>query len=575
MRVLSKKRPQLNKKQAEGIFYISLMMLSLFAFLFLGADGYVLFDDSGTYINFMQLKSAEGVMPLYPLFLFFNKIIWGAEHYLQAVVIEQTLVATICVICFVREIKKRFGLSYKESYLVYFLALVPFTTDFPATMVTQEILTEGLTYALFYLLVVLLLGAIWDRSFGKLAGAFCFLFVLALLRSQLQILFAVCGVIAVYLIWVKYSRKKKLLLVLRTLASLVLCILLMGVGVLGVVKINSACQKAMFGDGGFAQFIAEHSQDEMIVVGDAGEADTAKNTEIESTAIESNAEVESAVEEVTSKVPENAQTGTDVQEEQADKPAPNTAPEVVEFLSKGYEDSGASVSQYSSIIFCKGMYEADYEDYLLFEDEEVQKQFLHVYEIVDELKYRYPYAESGLWGWQHISNSLGGMGKHCFDGLNKYFADYYNTTIVYFQYQCTAQAFSTIGMKLLLDNFGSFVVHTIQLMIPSFIFTVFFQKAEFYLLCHLITLFLYVTAIGMTIWCFLNKKANKKCAEFMLFVLVNNVIMVTAISLVFIGLQRYLVYAFGIFYVAYYLLVKELWQCYGQVLISKFRGKMR
>lgn len=540
MRVLSKQRPQLNRKQAEGIFYISLMMLSLFAFLFLGADGYVLFDDSGTYINFMQLKSAEGVMPLYPLFLFFNKIIWGAEHYLQAVVIEQTLVATICVICFVREIKKRFVLSYKESYVVYFLALVPFTTDFPMAMVTQEILTEGLTYALFYVLIVFLLGAIWDRSFGKLAGAFCFLFVLALLRSQLQILFAVCGVVAVYLVWEKYSHKKKLLLLLRTLASLVLCILIMGVGVLGVVKINSACQKAMFGDGAFAQFIAKHSQDEMIVIG---------NTE----------------EEATREVSENAQTITDVQEEQAesaDKPAPNTAPEVVEFLSKGYENSGASVSQYSSIIFCKGMYEADYEDYLLFEDEEVQKQFLHVYEIVDELKYRYPYAESGLWGWQHISNSLGGMGKYCFDGLNQYFAEYYNTTIVYFQYQCTAQAFSTIGMKLLINNFGSFVVHTIQLMIPSFIFTVFFQKAEFYLLCHLITLFLYVTAIGMTIWCFVNKKANKKCAEFMLFVLVHNVIMVTAISLVFIGLQRYLVYAFGIFYVAYCLLIKEIWKCY-------------
>ncbi len=47
----------------------------------------------------------------------------------------------------------------------------------------------------------------------------------------------------------------------------------------------------------------------------------------------------------------------------------------------------------------------------------------------------------------------------------------------------------------------------------------------------------------------------------MLAVLVNNVIMVTAVSLVFTGLQRYMVYAFGIFYTAYYLLLKEVYHC--------------
>lgn len=38
---------------------------------------YVLFDDSKTYISFLQLKNVEGVMSPYPLFLFVNKIIWG------------------------------------------------------------------------------------------------------------------------------------------------------------------------------------------------------------------------------------------------------------------------------------------------------------------------------------------------------------------------------------------------------------------------------------------------------------------------------------------------------------------
>lgn len=560
MKNLTERRPQLNKKQADGIFYISLLMLSLFAFLFLGADGYVMFDDSGSYINYVQLQRVEGVMPLYPLYLFFNRVIWGMDKYLQAVVVEQSLIAAICILYFVAEIRKRFSLSYKETYIVYFLSLIPFTTDFPMAMTTQEILTEGLTYALFYVLAGLLLGAIWDRSLKKLLCAFSFLFVLALLRSQLQILFALCGITAVYIIWVKYAHEKKFLFVARTIVSLFLCIALMGIGVVGVVKINGICQQAMFGEGTFAKFIAEHSEGELLADTITENADDIDNMVIEEGVEEENFEIEIL----------DSQTDNQV----SDAP-PNTAPEVVEFLNKGYESSSASVSQYSTIIFSKAMYEADYEDYQLFDDEEVQKQFLHVYGIVDRLQYRYPYAEDGLWGWKHISDSIGAIGKPCFDGLNQYFAKYYNTTIVYFQYQCTAQAFRTIGIKLLTHHLGGLVKHTIQLMIPAFIFTVFFQKAEFYLLCHLITLFLYATAIGMTIWGFVSKKANRKCAEYMLFVLVHNVIMVTAISLVFIGLQRYLVYAFGIFYIAYGLLLRELIQCYGQGLLRKFRGKMR
>lgn len=36
-------------------------------------------------------------------------------------------------------------------------------------MVTQDILTEGLTYALFYVVMALLLDGIWDRSLRRLA----------------------------------------------------------------------------------------------------------------------------------------------------------------------------------------------------------------------------------------------------------------------------------------------------------------------------------------------------------------------------------------------------------------------
>lgn len=574
---------KLDEKKQNLLFVLSLAVLSLAAFLLVGSDKYVLFADSRNYI---QMKTAEGVMPLYPLFLFFNRLLWGTERFLDMVVIEQALIGAVCVIWFVMEIRKRFSLKYWESYLAYLLALFPFTTDMPEAMTTQEILTEGLTYALFYVFFIFLLGALLEKNWKKLAVSFLLLFPLSLMRSQLQILFAVCGVAVLYLGFMKYERKKRLLFIGRMLLSLMICGLVMGAGVLGVVKLNAVCQKAIFGDGALAQLVRENeiSDEQLMQIGVIEK----KQEDVETTGAEGEkgtvgAETAKGQNGLAVTAETEGQNGTvgaagteemkEQQEADADRPAPNTAPEVIAFMNQEYEDSGVSVSQYDSLLFSKGMYEADYEDCLLFEDEQVREQFLLAYGVIDELEYRYPYADTGLWGWRDISNAVGGIGARCFSELNKYFAEYYNTTVVYFTYRCTGQAFRTIGLKLLTHHFGSFVLHTLRLMPPAFIATVFFQKEQFYLLCHLITLFLYVSAIGLMIWSFADKKAERKYAEFMFSVMLVDFIMVIALSLVFVGLQRYLVYAFGIFYIAYLLLLRQLWHVRGRRLFEWWKKR--
>ena len=42
---------KLNRKQSEWMFYVSLTMISMAVFLLVGEPGYVLFDDSKTYMN--------------------------------------------------------------------------------------------------------------------------------------------------------------------------------------------------------------------------------------------------------------------------------------------------------------------------------------------------------------------------------------------------------------------------------------------------------------------------------------------------------------------------------------------
>lgn len=70
------------------------------------------------------------------------------------------------------------------------------------------------------------------------------------------------------------------------------------------------------------------------------------------------------------------------------------------------------------------------------------------------------------------------------------------------------------------------------------------------------------------IWGYMDRKVSESSAEFMALILGTNLVLVIVISLVFFGQQRYLIYAFGMFYIAYYVLLRKLWNLY-------LRGKIR
>ena len=100
---------RLNTRQRERLFYGSLAVLALFVFLFVGSREPVLFDDSGAY---MRIERFEGVMPIYPFFLFVNQWLFGMDTYLDFVILEQALFSTVCIVFFVKEIKNKFSLCY-------------------------------------------------------------------------------------------------------------------------------------------------------------------------------------------------------------------------------------------------------------------------------------------------------------------------------------------------------------------------------------------------------------------------------------------------------------------------------
>lgn len=498
MRVLLKQRPQLNKKQVEGIFYISLMMLSLFAFLFLGADGYVLFDDSGSYIN--CLKYVEGVMPIYPLFLNINRVLFGETYYLNAVVIEQAFYASACIIFFVRMVKEQFGLKYWETYCVFGLSFFPFIIDLPDTMITQQILTEGIAYATFYIFMGVLLKTVWMKRLEWFLALFLITFVLAATRSQLQILFGVCGIIFFYVVLTrrKMSVKQRVISFCGGIAG---CLLISLFGVWSINRTSALYQEVV------------------------------RNIGIKIEAEEAKVELE---QNVVSDIPESEKT----EATETKKPE--------------------STSQYVTLLFSRGMYEADYEDYELFQDEELKELYIYFYQIAEENECRYVYAEPGLWMWKDIVGGIGSVGSKCFYALDGH---------------VNGSDMLTIGITLIKEHWSRFLYHTLMLLPQAFISTIFFQVESVYFLCHVITLFLYLSAIGLMIWAFADKKVDRAFAEFMATVLGTNVVMVVIISLVFFGQQRYLVYSFGFFYIIYFLLLLQMWKIYGKNWLRKWVKK--
>lgn len=494
------------KRQTDTLFYLSLFVLTLLIFLFVGSREPVLFDDSGAY---MRVKVIEGVMPIYPLFLLVNQWLFGMDGYLRVVIVEQALLAAFCISWFVREMKNRFQLHYREGFLLLFLALLPYTIEMPQAMMTQCILTEGLAFSLFYLLMILFLRAIWEKSYKLLASSFGMVLILAMLRSQLQILFGVCGVLLLYLLWNKSSKKW-----IGFFAGVAGCVL---IGILGVFLTASLskCYNAF-------------ADDNMPII-------QFQDPERYRGLLEEQAKQSAAQKE----------TGNAAQKSSA-APA---------------QESPVLGAQYTSLIFSRGMYEADEADVQLFEDDMIRGLYQVLYAAADKEQQRYVYAQKGLWMWKDIVGGIGSVGKTALYAG----ADYYREK--YPQYKGADfnahwnRSLQTIGLALIKEHFGRFLYHTLMMLPQAFICTVFFQIKPIYLLCHLVTLFLYLSALVLMIWGYADRTASDQCAEFMALVLGSNLVMILIISMVFFGQQRYLVYNFGIFYMAYYVLVRELWKC--------------
>lgn len=462
---------------------VIIFALSIICFGFLGNSGYQWFDDSEAY---SVIHRGEGIMPLYPLFLYINQVIFGEEAWKSFVVWEQIIITGICITVFVMYIQRKFELVRVESILIFIASIIPFTIEMPNYMIPHAILTEGLAFPLFYIFFVFILAGIIDEKFGDIAISAGLAFVLSLIRSQLQLAYIITACVFFY-IAVKKIKSHGIIKLGKIALLVVSSALIIATGVLLTMKTYSFYVNRVVP--GLTQ------------------------------------------EKAGSRVEENA------------------------------DEAAISNSQFNSVIFNRGFFEVDEEDVYLFTTEEEKEIFRILYDTIDSKGLRYSYAEPGLWMWKGLST--GPVGTAGFEALLDYYAHKEPELTSTRLYNRISETLAHMGRVVLQEHFGRYIYHTIRLMIPGFISTVFFQIDEVYLLCHIITLFIYVSAAFM---CFINWRQSKnglysfdkRINEFMLVCIVINIIFVGVTNLIFEGIQRYVVYGFGIFYIAYYILLRKL-----------------
>lgn len=467
---------------------VSVMLLLGILFYFVPGKWVSIESDS---VAYLEQRGRQGVLPGYPAFLNFFRMLMGEETFLNGVVIAQSILAIVCTFIFVMVLQKQFRLKGWECVLLYLVSMLPFAIYLPESGITHQIMTEGITYALFYLYFITVLKTVWTLKVRWYGASVVMAYILGLIRTQMLFLQAVGCLLLLWLVFRKSVctfGKKTLLLGLTAVAGIVIAFASYKLIYATVAFDNARILKKA------SQNEATEVKNDTIIAEGEGETDTFYVSAV-----------------TKDKVPE----------------------------------------QFDTVLISRGFYEAEKEDVNLFEDEMMRQIFLRTYELADENGKLYPYAGSGLYMWENL----------VYDGM----ADFVDTAVTEYdeanpgvRTRSYASIVRELGLKILFQHFGRYLYHVLRLMLPSFIAAVFFQIRPIYLLCHFITLFIYLFALGASWW--VGKKArNREAAEFALTTVFTIMIMVVILNLVFIGIQRYVVYGMGIFYCAMYLLVKEMY----------------
>lgn len=184
------------KRESMMLMVIGLLTL-IFVVFFEGELGYVMGGDTEAY--YLEFHHHVGVAPGYPLFIHIMQSVFGDVAGLYAVLVVQIMLLISAVLFLVNTIQKLFELKWWESVVVWGCAMLPFVMLLPEDPVGHVLMTESLTYPLFYLFMAYMCKAVIKKENMYFGHGLLLTMLMAWIRPQMQFAFAVLGIVFVYI----------------------------------------------------------------------------------------------------------------------------------------------------------------------------------------------------------------------------------------------------------------------------------------------------------------------------------------------------------------------------------------
>ena len=206
-------------------------------------------------------------------------------------------------------------------------------------------------------------------------------------------------------------------------------------------------------------------------------------------------------------------------------------------------------TQIADALVGRTIYISDKEDIKLFQDKDVQGAFQVLYDFADDNNQRYTYnTESGKARFDKITEGVNFITRDSWMLL----VDYCETNG--WHYTRSEQFQTDIAMMLILNHMDLFLINFFELAFPSLVAAIFIQKESIYILCSFIAVILYGLGILLA---GLDKRKKNSCLFYLLVMLVL-IINVILVNILFMGLQRYVVYTFGLYYISLFIMFCDL-----------------
>lgn len=432
-------------------YYSILISLGILFYFFLGQSGYIIEEDSETFLNADVFISRNYF--IYVAFLKSCLHMFGEEMQLQAVFLLQSILALIVSIIITEYFRDQFDLNYLEATLIFIFTLLPYGYSLPESVATHHILTEGLSYSFFHLFLLFSIIVFLEKKLYMMIPAGIMVLLLMLTRSQLLLMSVIY--IGLWIIIVLQKIYKKLNERNYTKFWIALGIMFIMICVL----------------------------------------------------------------------------------------VPVTMIEIVE---------SGKMPQFTSAVSGRVFCVAEKEDREYF-SEEYKELYDVIYEEVDKQQQREPYFRTNLRRWQDIAHSTNENTKLVPIIIRDYCE---NTGSSLGNIEAVLSYMSSTLFKY---HMIDYLRMTIVLSIQSLVFSIFVQPDKIYTICWILALLIYGCALGLVIY-----SKWKSCdVKYRIPIIITGIVLVgnsIITNIFFYGMQRYVVYCFGFFYISLFLLIKAMYK---------------